>query len=347
MDLLETGHQEVNADRDPDLGFDRVLGRAEERLDAQVLFDPFEEQLNVPAALVECGDGRSRETKMVGEKDENLAGFRVAKAYPSQFCGVELLAADTFEADDLVSSQAAGAIHRSRFNDVEAEVGFGPHHEVGLRVVQPVQSGEVDVSTVHYIDAPGLGGDLIKDIDVMNAPIGDADEHWDRAAQVDHRMHLDGSLGRPEIGPRKQRQAQIDGCRIQGVNHLVDLQVAVVRAVEPTRFADENLSQIRENPPIPKLVGIGQIGARYPSTDAHRVKMTRTSQARLDVAQPLPKGHLRKGHAQELIAPRKAPAGPGHRIALQTSIQLFTVNQVHDLGEDQAPIVHPSETQSQ
>ena len=39
-------NQHINADGDPDLGFDRVLVGAEKCLDAQMLLDPFEEQLD-------------------------------------------------------------------------------------------------------------------------------------------------------------------------------------------------------------------------------------------------------------------------------------------------------------
>ena len=48
-------YQCVNTDGDPDLGFDRVLGRTEESLDAKVLFDPFEEEFHLPAAFVQLG----------------------------------------------------------------------------------------------------------------------------------------------------------------------------------------------------------------------------------------------------------------------------------------------------
>ena len=68
MDLLETGDDEVNADCDPDLGFDGIVAEANEGFDAQVLFDPFEEQFNVPAAFVDCGDGLSGQIKAVGDK---------------------------------------------------------------------------------------------------------------------------------------------------------------------------------------------------------------------------------------------------------------------------------------
>ncbi len=42
------------------LGLDRVLGGAEEALDAQVLLDPLKEQLDLPAAFVELRDGERR-----------------------------------------------------------------------------------------------------------------------------------------------------------------------------------------------------------------------------------------------------------------------------------------------
>ena len=41
----------LDTDRGPDLGFDGILRGAVEGFDAQVLFDPFEEQFDLPAAV--------------------------------------------------------------------------------------------------------------------------------------------------------------------------------------------------------------------------------------------------------------------------------------------------------
>jgi hypothetical protein len=38
-------------DGNPNLRFDGILGGAEERLDAQMLFDPLEKQFNLPAIM--------------------------------------------------------------------------------------------------------------------------------------------------------------------------------------------------------------------------------------------------------------------------------------------------------
>ena len=75
--FFDDGDQDINADGDPDLGLDRIVGRAEERLDMQILFEPFEEQLDLPAALVKLGDRQGVEGKIVGQKNPPFVGFGI------------------------------------------------------------------------------------------------------------------------------------------------------------------------------------------------------------------------------------------------------------------------------
>ena len=59
--------------------FRRVLAHAEKRLDAQVLFDPFEKEFDRPAAFIELRDGQCRKRKIVGEVALTLGRFRVVE----------------------------------------------------------------------------------------------------------------------------------------------------------------------------------------------------------------------------------------------------------------------------
>ena len=68
--FFDDGNEHVHTDGDSDLRFHRILVRAEKRLDAQMLLDPFEEQLHLPTAFVELGDGQSRKLEIVGEEPE-------------------------------------------------------------------------------------------------------------------------------------------------------------------------------------------------------------------------------------------------------------------------------------
>jgi hypothetical protein len=49
--FLDDRDEYVNADRDPHLNLHRVVARPVEGFDMQILFDPFEKQLDVPAIM--------------------------------------------------------------------------------------------------------------------------------------------------------------------------------------------------------------------------------------------------------------------------------------------------------
>jgi len=49
--LFDDGDKYINRDSNPDLGFYRVLGCAVKGFDSKILFDPFEEEFDLPTAL--------------------------------------------------------------------------------------------------------------------------------------------------------------------------------------------------------------------------------------------------------------------------------------------------------
>lgn len=67
--LFEDGDQQVNADSNPYLSLYAVDGSAEELLDSQMLFDPFEEQLNQPSLMIKVGNRESFDGEIVCQKD--------------------------------------------------------------------------------------------------------------------------------------------------------------------------------------------------------------------------------------------------------------------------------------
>ena len=57
--LVKDGHHEVNGHRNPYLGLHRIGAGTEVVFDAEVTFDPFEEEFDLPSRLVELGHGES------------------------------------------------------------------------------------------------------------------------------------------------------------------------------------------------------------------------------------------------------------------------------------------------
>ena len=103
--FLEGGHEHVDTDGDPDLDLHRVGGSPIERLDPQVLFDPLEEQFDLPATLVELGDGQSRKSEVVGEKDEALAGLGIDVADAPEGSRILLRCLGAGQHDRLVAAE--------------------------------------------------------------------------------------------------------------------------------------------------------------------------------------------------------------------------------------------------
>ena len=84
--LFDDGDQHVRGDRSPYLRLDRVFGCSKERFDTQMLFDPFEEQLDLPALFVKCANSQRRKRHVVRQELQCLARLGVDVVHlPNQF----------------------------------------------------------------------------------------------------------------------------------------------------------------------------------------------------------------------------------------------------------------------
>src|ERR1035438_9934891 len=103
----------LDRDRDPDLRLHGVLAGAIERLDSQVLLDPFEEQFYLPTGLVDLGDGKCRKCEIVSEKLEAFPGFHVEITDAPERVGVHLGGVERGEDNRVVGSNSSALVHRT------------------------------------------------------------------------------------------------------------------------------------------------------------------------------------------------------------------------------------------
>jgi len=89
------------------------------------------------------------------------------------------------------------------------------------------------------------------------------------------------------------------------------------------------------------LVRVGEFRSCNVATKAHGVSVSTTAQAGFDVAQALAESNLGESHREELIAGRHALARSWHPVQRHAAIELLSVNEIGDLGEDQTSGVHP------
>jgi len=140
--------------------------------------------------------------------------------------------------------------------------------------------------------------------------------------------------------PGKDRQAQIDGGSINGINHLVEIKTVGVTDIQPSRLADENLSECFVNAPVSMLVRVSQICSGNVTSNAHCIAVSATSETGFNVAETLPESDLCEGHRDELVSSGHTPAFPRHRMQRHTALKLLAVQRIENLSEYQASSVH-------
>ena len=119
---LQVAQQQHRDQCRPDLGLHRVGRGAHEGLDLQVLLEGLEEQLDLPAVLVDRGDG-------AGPQADGWSGTRAHRRYPRARLqpgaarGALVVRAGAGQADDLVVARCERFGRLALLNDRVAGVG--------------------------------------------------------------------------------------------------------------------------------------------------------------------------------------------------------------------------------
>ncbi len=188
-----------------------------------MLLDPLEEQLNLPTRLVDVGDGQRREREVVGQKLQPLVRPGVEVTDPPQRVGIGLGRFDGSQYDGLIRAQARGFVDGMRVAPLEQDVLLGSHDEERRAESEHEEAFEIDVGPIHDVERAGLRADLVEDVDVVHFASSNADERGNIAVQIQQRVHLHGGFLLAESRPRKQRQAEVDCCRVESVQSLVQV----------------------------------------------------------------------------------------------------------------------------
>src|SRR5215510_12401204 len=238
---------------------------------------------------------------MIGKKHQP-SSLAVPVANAPQPFGIALLGVKDDQLHILVANQSRAAIDGPRVDTLEFEVGSGTGNEEALALMEPVEPLEVEISAIHDIEGTRLGDEHIEDVDVVQFAIGNMDETGNRSAQVEQRMEFERRFGSTKLGPRKQRETQVDGGGIQGIDRFGKIHRKGILSIQTTCRADKTLSELRIDTPVPPLVGVCQHTSTHRAPKTHVIELAGLcTKTRLDVAQALAVGQLREGHSQKLV----------------------------------------------
>ena len=339
--LFDDGNEHIGGYGTPNLRLYCVLAVAQKLLDAQVLFDPFEEQLDLPAALVQSGNGQGRQGRVVGQENQGLLGLGVFEANAPQVLGVVLGCIVSVQRNGLIADDAAAPVHLGRVHAPGVHIGFGSSHKEGACLVHLEQASKVQIAPVHDVERAGLQDQDVQHIDLVHLAIADVDEGWDTAAQVQQGMELDSGLGFAKRCPVEQAQTQIDGGGVQCVNRVLELEPQVLVHVKLASAPDQNRSQVGPDAPVARLVGIGQGGAVHAVAKAHGIEFGGVgAQRHFYIAKAFAPSQLGKGHDAKLFGASQAAHTRVATVASHDSRKACPWDKLHDLRKQGLADIH-------
>lgn len=339
--LVEDCDYQVGGHGNPDLRLHRGGPCAVVMLDAQMSFDPAEEQLDAPSRLVKHGDGQGGYFRVVGQKNEFPAGFRVVVSDRAQQNRKCISGFGQCGLSNMFAAQAGEAIHGLRVMPSELEVALCTSHEESPRVGYQDESAEIHVAAIHQIEGSRFEQQTVAPAHIVLPRTGNADAGRNRPAQINLGMKLDARLGLTEIGPWKKRQRQVGGRGIEPVDRVVQIQAKILACIERSGLLHQTLGEVLPDPPVSRFVGIGECGFCNRLGESKMIeRLGPRVEAGRDVAQPIHGSHLREHHAGELLSESKMAARDCGLVSLYYAVERLAVDQVENLAENEASGVH-------
>lgn len=180
-----------------------------------MLLQPLEEQLDLPAIVVELCDHHRADIPRVSKENELPLLLFVPVDDAPDLLGVLEAGPLAVHVSDRVGQDAGARRKAPRpFHRFEVVVLLAPDDEVGLDGIDAEQSLEAVVTAVEDVERVLFIRDGVHRLHVVHPGFRDVEERRDRGLKVVQRMEFDSafSLVLPKDGPFEGPQAKFDSC---------------------------------------------------------------------------------------------------------------------------------------
>ena len=224
--MLDNCNEAVCDDGDVNLYPDSILGITPERLDLEMLLDPFEEKFHLPAVSVKQGNVLACEIEVVGVVDERLPKVGSVVDNSSDCSWVIPSISVTGETDCLVKQDVVFSIDSLvSVDNLEIWMPFLADDEESPTEMYGEKSCEVEISPVKNVYSIGFIPNTVHEIGVMHVGIGDAIEYRYLCCDVNLSVDFDAGLGTAEACPTKDGHAEVDCSGIDSVEASVKFKL--------------------------------------------------------------------------------------------------------------------------
>ena len=275
--VLDDSHKAVSDDSHMNLNSDCVFRLTPEFLDLQILLNPLEEKLHLPAIAVEQRDVLGREVEIVRVIDKRPVQVLSVVNDSPKFRWVVSFIPLASEADGLVKQDIVFPSHEFiPINNLICGMSLLSDDEECPTEVDREKSGEVEIASVENISGMGFVLDPIHGLNVVLFCICDTMKYGYLRRDVNLGMDLDAGFGTAEVSPTEYGHAEVDGCGVNGIEPPVEFKflcdtplLGKRHHIESKLFEDSRISEhicfresIPDNGGISESELIGSLGMR-------------------------------------------------------------------------------------
>jgi len=336
--IFDIGEQHVGDECDPYLRLHRVGRSAEECFYAQVLFDPFEEEFDLPPCAVEFCDRQGCEMKCVSKKNKLFAGLGIDDDHASKGCRARAVGVKPLEFDCLVLHYALVWLGFAVFEDFERSVRLESRDEedvFGIELREPVI---IQHAAIKDDKRTGVEFLLPRDVGFVDSCFRDDDARGDVAVQVEHRVEFDRSLGFPKRRPIEEVQTKIDDGSIEDPDRRLDPKSRL--GGQRAHMAVQLAKEIGVDFVWPAFIGVCE-GRSANRADAPMILKCRGRlQGSYGISQGFSLGYLAKEHGDKLrpATHRADPLVPA--VGVDAALKSMSRNILEHLRHDGIVMSH-------
>ena len=157
--------QDISGHCNPDLRLHGVLARAVKSFEPQVLLDPFEEQLDLPALTVKSGDCGGGQRHVVGQKHNGLA-LVVLDLHAPHHLRISLGSRVQRQRTRLIEHHVGACpVYGMRITPFELRIALGSRDKEASRCLNRIQTREVQIASIHKLDSARFDRQVVQHID--------------------------------------------------------------------------------------------------------------------------------------------------------------------------------------
>ncbi len=244
----------------PNLDVQSVLRGAHEGLHLEVLLERLEEDLYLPAVLVDGGYGGGRQGEVIGQENDLFVMGFVPYHHPAEDMRALLPCPEAGECDVLVCDEVAIDRDFPFSHDLIDGIVLHPRDEVDAGICPGGEQGVVVVSLVHGDDGAFGERHPAGNGDVVPLPVGDVRIGGKIPVMVQEEMELDRTLGSPELRPGKHAQAQRYGGAVQCEQLVPEPELPLLARHASPVSVQQMVKEVPVHLPRPVGIGIGKGG---------------------------------------------------------------------------------------